>query len=350
MQFVPSLFWILLTALTAAADQATAPAPSASTSDPARLARIRAAKMPPVTQPVMFDTPAADAILAALEVFPPDSALNQTITTWPLHPNSRALVASIGTGKPLRCNPDMAFVIVPPGQPRVAIDIGEYKSESDPGPYPVPPNLPVEGWPAEYKRDAQRQALTLNDVQRDKLKLGGDRHAIVVDPVNRMLYEFYTARLTNSGWTAKQASVFDLKKHPNRPRDWTSTDAAGLPVFPFIVRYDELARGEIEHPVRVTVSRSRRAWVPPASHFASRLTDEKLPRMGERLRLRADFPMEGLSPFVRTILHALQKYGAIVADNGIDWAISVAPDERIPPLHEELRKVKGSDFEAVVAP
>jgi len=337
--------WLFSAIACAAAD-----AGSPDTSDPARLARIRAAKMPSITEPVMHGTPEADAILAALEVFPPGYAVNQTITAWPVHPNSRAIVESVGATKPLRCNPDMAFVIVPPNQSHIAVSIGEYKAESDPGPYPVPANMPVEGWPAYYQREPNMSTLTLAEVQADKLKLGGDRHAIVVDPVNRMLYEFYQAQLTGNGWSATQASIFDLKKHPNRPKDWTSTDAAGLPLFPFIVRYDELQRGEIEHPARITVRRSRRAYVAPATHFASRLTDENLPRMGERFRLRPDFPLDGFTPAVRTILRGLQKYGAIVADNGIEWAISVTPDPRIPVLHEELRKVKGSDFEVVTAP
>jgi len=321
-----------------------------STDDPARLARIRAAAMPKIARPVMFDTPEADAILAALEVFPPDYGLNQTVTSWPVHPNSRAIVDSIGAKKPLRYNPDMAFILVPPTQPRVPVVLGSMASESDRGPYPVPPAMPIEGWPVHYQRDSKLRALSLADVQRDKPKLGGDRHAIVVDPVNRMLFEFYAARLTDKGWTAEQASIFDLKTHPNRPKDWTSTDAAGLPVFPTVVRYDELARGEIEHAMRVTVERSRHAYIHPATHQASPLTDTNLPRMGERLRVRADFDTSGMTAQVRTIVEGLKKYGAVVADNGLDWSISVAPDPRIPELHEELRKVKGADFEVVVAP
>ena len=135
-----------------------------------------------------------------------------------------------------------------------------------------------------------------------------------------------------------------------RPDGWTSTDAAGLPIFPATVRYDELKRGVIEHAMRVTVRRTRRAYVAPATHFASKLTDENLPRMGERIRLRRDFDVTGFSPEVQTILKGLQTYGMFVADNGIDWAISVAPDERIPVMHEELRRIRGSSFEIVVPP
>ncbi len=314
--------------------------------DPARLARIRAAKMPAVTQPVPFDTPEADAILSALEIFPPDNPWNLVIENWPRHPDSAAIVASIGGAKPLRYNPDMGFVLVPPSQPKVDVKVVGYPNESDPGPFPVPDNVPIEGWPAAYRG----RNVTLDQVQRDTLGRGGDRHALVVDPVGRRLYEFYQLRRTGNGWQATQASVFDLKSNKLRPDGWTSTDAAGLPIFPAVARYDELKRGQVEHALRVTVRRSRRAYVYPATHFASRLTDENLPRMGERLRLRADFDVSGFSPEVQAILKGLKKYGMFVADNGVEWAISVAPDPRIPDLHAELRKVKGSDFEVVQPP
>jgi hypothetical protein len=147
-----------------------------------------------------------------------------------------------------------------------------------------------------------------------------------------------------------QASVFDLKSNKMRPEEWTSTDAAGLPIFPAVVRYDELKRGIVDHAMRVTVRKSRRAYVYPARHYASPLTDDKLPRMGERLRLRQEFDVSTFSPDVQAILKGLKKYGMFVADNGIEWAISVAPDPRIPAPHDELRKVKGSDFEVVEAP
>jgi hypothetical protein len=187
-------------------------------------------------------------------------------------------------------------------------------------------------------------------VQRDKFNQGGDRHALVVDPFNRMLYEFYAMRKTDAGWVAAQASVFDLKSNALRPTGWTSADAAGLPIFPAVVRYDELKRGSVDHALRVTVRKTRREFVAPATHYASRYTDPNFPRMGERFHLRADFDLSGFSPEARTILTALKRYGMFVADNGIEWAISVAPDERIPVLHEELRRVKGADFEVVIAP
>jgi len=302
--------------------------------------------MPAISAPVMFNTPEADKILAALEVFPPDNPWNQDVSAWPVHPNSANIIAAIGAQKPFRHDSDMGFILVPPSQRRVAVKIVAYPGESDRGPFPVPDNMPIEGWPAGY----QGKPVSLDDVQRDRLREDGDRHGLVVDPANRMLYEFYQAKKTDRGWQAAQASVFDLKSNRLRPDGWTSADAAGLPIFPAVARYDELRRGMVEHALRVTVQRTRRAYVSPATHFASSRTDANLPRMGERIRLKQDFPIEGFSPNVQAILKGLKKYGMFVADNGLDWAISVAPDPRIPPMHEEFRRIKGSAFEVVEPP
>ena len=301
---------------------------------------------PPLRKPVLFDTPEADEILAALQVFPADNPWNQDVSQWPVHPNSRNIIASIGVDKPLRCNSDMGFVLVPPHQKRVVVKIAMYPAESDKGPFPVPDNLPIEGWPVNYRG----KNVTLDGVQRDRLQEGGDRHGIIVDPVNLRLYEFYQVLKTDTGWQVSQASVFDLKSNKLRPEGWTSADAAGLPIFPAVVRYDELQRGIVGHAMRVTVRRTRRAYVHPATHFASRLTDPDLPRMGERIRLKQDFAIEGFSPNVQAILKGLKQYGMFVADNGLDWDMSVAPDPRIPPMHEELRRIKGSAFEVVEPP
>lgn len=229
----------------------TPPAPPATgdlKSDPARLQRIRSAKMPKITKPVEFYTPEADAMLTALEVFPPDNAWNTLVEDWPVHPNSKNIVASIGDNKPLRYNTDMSFILAPPNQPRVNVDIVLYPDESDPGPYPVPNNTPIEGWPGHA-----RPPQSLHSVQMDSSHRGGDRHAIVVDPTNRMLYEFYQMKRTARGWQASQASIWDLKSNKLRPERWTSADAAGLPIFPAVIRYDELRRGVIDHAMRVTV-------------------------------------------------------------------------------------------------
>lgn len=344
MRFLAALILALVhTALLAAT-------PPGVTINEERLARLKAAKLPPISQPLPFNTPEADAILSALEVFPPDNPWNIPVDAWPVAPNSKQMIAAIGETKPLRYNPDMAFVLVPPNQKKINVQLNAYAGESDKGPYPVPDNALIEGWPAAFKRDPATRSLTLNDVQRGKPTLDADRHGIVVDPVNRMLYEFYRLTKTDQGWTAEQASIFNLASNRQRPDGWTSSDAAGLPIFPSIVRYDELKRGKIEHALRATFKNTRRGYVYPATHYASRKTDPNLPRMGERFRLRKDFDTSKFSPEVRTILEALKRYGMLNADNGIDWAVSVAPDERIPVLHEELRKVKGADFEVVIAP
>ncbi len=311
--------------------------------DPARLARIRKLKMPKVTRPILFDTPEADAVVSALEVFPPDNPWNLVVEDWPVHPNSKNIIASIGVDKKLRYNLDMGYVLVPPGQKKIDVKLGAARAESDPGPYPVPDNTPIEGYPLGYK------GLTLDQVQR-KDEGDIDRHALVVDPTNRMLYEFYQMRKTNKGWVASGAAIFDLKSNKLRPAGWTSADAAGLPIFPAVVRHDEIKRGLVEHAMRVSVRKTRRAYVAPATHYASRDTDENLPRMGERLRLKKDFDVSGFSPEAQAILKGLKKYGMFVADNGLEWALSVAPDARIPVLHEELGKIKGSAFEVVEQP
>ncbi len=186
--------------------------------------------------------------------------------------------------------------------------------------------------------------MTLEQFQREGT---GDRHLILVDPGNQRIHEFWQARLTDAGWEASQASTFDLSSNRLRPERWTSSDAAGLPVFPAVVRYDEVARGVVRHAMRVTVRRTRRAYVYPATHFASALTDSHLPRMGERLRLRKDFDTSGFPPHARAVLEGLKRYGMFVADNGSEWLMSIAPDRRFQGL-ESLSRVKGSDFEVIV--
>lgn len=316
-----------------------------------RRAGAKAAKnVPPIKEPTLFNTPEADAILSAMQIFPKDNPWHADVSKWKRHPNSDKIVATIGTDKPLRYNTDMAYVLIPPNQKKVEVKIVEYPDESDKGPYPVPDNLPLEGWPAYYSRDLADKKLSLDDVQRDKLGIGGDRHSIAVDPTAGRLYEFFGMKRTDEGWQAGCAAIFDLKTNKLRPDGWTSADAAGLPIFPAVIRYDEIKSGEIDHAMRVTVKSTQRAYVYPATHFASQKTDPDLPRMGERLRLKASFNVSGFSPPVQTILKGLKKHGMLVADNGLEWAISCAPDERIPVLHDELRKVKGSAFEVVVAP
>ncbi len=308
-----------------------------------KLAKPVPGKLPRITQPVLFSTPESDAILAKLQVFPADNPYHADVSRWPVHPSSRALVAGMGPAKPLHHNSDMNWVLVPPNQRLVPVKIVMYPGESDKGPFPVPDNLPIESWPVGYKAN-------LDGVQRDVLQRRDDRHAVIIDPTRGLLVEFYQMLKTPGGWQCAQASVFDLKTNKLRPDGWTSTDAAGLSVFAATVRYDELQRGEVDHAIRVTARRTRKAYVAPATHHAGHANDPNLPRMGERFRLRHDFPIQGLSPNAQAVLKALKKYGLILADNGMDWFISVAPDPRIPQMNAEFAKVKGADFEAVVAP
>jgi hypothetical protein len=299
---------------------------------------VDARQRPPIpefTSPVMFNTPEADRILVAMQIFPPDNPWNEDISQRSVDRNSKKLIASVGAEKSLAYNSDMGFIVVPPNQKKVDVKITDYREESDPGPYPVPSNAPIEGWPMD--------GHPLETIQRVG---NGDRHMLVIDPVNMTLFEFYQARMTAAGWTAAQASVFDMKSNKLRPDRWTSTDAAGLPIFPSVIRFDEVEKGMVEHAMRFTIRNSRRAYVYPATHYASSKTNPNLPRMGERFRLKRDFEVSGFSPHTRAVLKGLKKYGMFVADNGGDWRISVAPDSRIQGL-DELRRVKGKDFEVV---
>ena len=276
------------------------------------------------------------ASLAALQVFPPDNAWNQDISDFPVHADSDAYLHSIGLDTGL--HPDFGtvwegapigipFVTVYGDQPKVPVSF-YYGDESDPGPYPIPPDAPIEGGADS----------------------AGDRHVLVVDLDNRKLYEMFDAHpRDDGGWDAGSGAVFDLTSNELRPDGWTSADAAGLSIFAGLVRYDEVVeRGEINHALRFTVSRTQRAYISPATHFASSDNDPDLPPMGLRVRLRADYDLSGFSPNVQTILRAMKRYGMFVADNGSNWYITGAPDPRWndDELHE-LGMVKGRDFEVV---
>jgi len=302
--------------------------------------------LPLIDTPVMFDTPEADRILEALQVFPADNPWNQDISTMPVHSDSARIIATIGPDKSLEYNLDMGFILVPPNQKRIPVKLLDYPTESDPGPYPVPDNAPIENWPLNWNEDTKalpKPGQSLAQLQREGT---GDRHIIVVDPVNGKLFEFWQARKTDEGWQASNCAIFDLKTGALRPERWTSADAAGLPIFPAVVRYDECQRGMVEHAMRFTVRKTRRAYILPATHWASRSLDPTLPRMGERFRLRKDFDISKFPVHVQAILKGLKKYGMFVADNGGDWRMSIAPDRRLEGL-ETLRKLKGSDFEVV---
>ncbi|MHB0876966.1 MAG: hypothetical protein ACYC5O_13085 [Anaerolineae bacterium] len=269
-------------------------------------------------------------------VFPADSIWNVPIDTLPRDPQSDAYVATIGAGSYVHADfgsgtyggrpIGIPFTTVEAGQARVAVSFG-YADESDPSPYPIPADAPIEGGAAA----------------------DGDRHVIVVDTAACKLYELYAAYANADGsWHAGSGAVFALGSHTLRPDGWTSADAAGLPILAGLVRYDEVAAGEITHALRFTAPATRRAYVWPARHFASSLTGAQYPPMGQRFRLRANFDVSGFSPEVQVILRAMKRYGIVLADNGSPWFISGAPDERWDndALHE-LHRLHGSDFEAV---
>lgn len=295
----------------------------------------RAVRMPRFSRPLLFNTPEADAILALLQVFPKNNPWNEDISRRPVHPDSAAIVASVGPEKGIRVNRDMAFVVVPSSQPRLDVKI-RLTEESDKGPFPVPDNAPIEGWPMD--------GATLEASQREG---GADRHLIVVDPANGMLYEFFRAFKRPAGWEADIEATFDLTSNRMRPRKWTSADAAGLPIFPSLPRFDECEKGMVDHAMRFTAQRTRRAFLYPAMHQAGSSDSPTVPAMGQRFRLKASVDVSGFPRHAQAIALGLKKHGMFVADNGRDWSISVPPDSRLKGL-EALQKLKGSDFEVVV--
>jgi hypothetical protein len=313
------------------------PAPPSSAPAPAPVAAPAKTPLPKKATTILFNTPEADAILSTLQVFPKDNPWNEDISERPVHPDSDKMIDTIGRNLRFRWNLDQAFIIVPPDQPKVPLQL-EYAGESDPGPYPIPDDAPVEGWPLN--------GVPLNQYQRQG---EGDRHVLMLDPAGMKLYELFYAFRTDKGWKAGSAAIFDLTSNKLRPDGWTSADAAGLPLFPAVVRYDECERGMVQHAMRVTFPKTRRAYIYPGTHYASPHKDPLLPRMGERFRLKKDFDISRFPPHVQAILKGLKKYGMIVADNGIEWAISVAPDTRIKGLETlDHKAVKGNDFEVIV--
>ncbi len=278
-----------------------------------------------------------NASLGGRRVFPADNPWNTDISQEPVDPKSEVLIAGIGLAKGLhpefgtvyRGAPNgIPYVVVPGNQPRVPVKF-RYVEDSDPGPYPVPPDAPIEGGPQGK----------------------GDRHVLVIDRDNWRLYELFAARPDpeTKGWTAGSGAIFDLNSNRLRPAGWTSADAAGLPIFPGLVRYDEvMGQKEIRHALRFTCQRTRRAYVAPARHYASRHTDENLPPMGMRVRLRAGFDISRFPAEVQVILRALKKYGMFLADNGADWFITGAPDPRWDDERlATLKRVSGREFEVV---
>jgi hypothetical protein len=270
-------------------------------------------------------------------VLPASNPWNTDISDYPVHPRSAEYIDSIGRGDHL--HPDFGtvwngapigipFVHVGAGQRKIPVSF-RYAGESDPGPYPIPRDAPIEGGPSS----------------------SGDRHVIVVDRAACKLYELFDAHPIDGGarWRAGSGAVFNLRSNRLRPDYWTSADAAGLPIFPGLVRYYEVVQlGEIDHALRFTVSRTQRGFIHPATHFASSSTDRSLPPMGLRLRMKSSYSCSTYSREVRVICRALKTYGMFVADNGSDWYVSGAPDSRWNDEHlADLKRIPGSAFEVV---
>jgi hypothetical protein len=301
----------------------------------------------PLAVPPVAETPqpaVPGPTIAGCPIFPADNIWNTRIDTLPVDPRSGQYVAAIGAALPLKADfgaglyegapSGIPFVVVPPNQRPVPIRFARFGDEepaaheSDAGPYPIPPRAPVEGG----------------------LRSTDDRHVIAVQQQSCTLFELYKAVPHSDGsWSAVSAAKFDLESNALRPDGWTSADAAGLPIFPGLVRYEEVMSGEIRHALRFTAPRTRRAFVWPARHYASNLTDPGLPPLGQRFRLKASVDISRFSPPVRVILRALQLYGMILADNGSSWFVSGAPHDgwNNDMLNREMRQLRGSDFEAV---
>jgi len=271
--------------------------------------------------------------------FPADNAWNTDISSMPVDPNSANIIAFIGASSLL--HPDFGAglyngskigipyqVVDTTTQAKIPIRIVAYKTESDPGPMPIPPNALIEGYPNPDD---------------------GDRHVLVLDRNGCWLYELYRGFRGNGAWKADSTAIWDMTINEQRPYTWTSADAAGLPIFPGLVRYDEVLAGTINHAIRVTVPVTREAFTPPASHWASSETSQNAPPMGMRMRLKASFDISGFPPSDQVILTALKKYGLIVADNGGAMFITGAPDDRWNNSElDQLKTLTASDFEVVL--
>lgn len=279
--------------------------------------------------------------LGGCGLFPPDNVWNVPIDTLPVHPSSDAYIASIGPA--IGLHPDFGtfwkgspigipYVIVPHDQALVDI-VFDYEDESDPGPYPIPPDPPIEGG---GEIDGDRHILIL--------QLGADGAACTLWEI----FHAYPPRREGEPWTAGSGAVWQLDSHALRPDTWTSADAAGLPILPGLVRFDEVSSGEIGHALRFTCEHTRAAHVWPARHDASDSRDPAHPPMGQRFRLRKDVDIDRFAPPLRTILQAMKTYGIVLADNGSNWYVTGTHDERWDDrLLSDLGDIKGSDFEAV---
>jgi hypothetical protein len=269
--------------------------------------------------------------------FPSDNLWNKDISASPVDPNSTAIInfigssvgihADFGAGQYDNSTIGIPYTVVDSSQALVPVDFTAYGSESDAGPMPIPLTAPIEGYPNPGN---------------------GDRHVLVLDTNTCFLYELYSSYPQSTFWNAASAAVWDLTADEKRPYTWTSADAAGLPIFPGLVRYDEVASGAIKHAIRFTVQNSSAGFTPPASHFASTTSATNAPPMGMRMRLKSNFDVSAFSTANQVILNAMKNYGIIVADNGSSMYISGAPDDRWnnSDLHN-LGNVTASDFEVI---
>lgn len=281
--------------------------------------------------PTPTQTAGGAPMIGGCQVFPSNNAWNTDISQYPVHPNSANYIANIlaggGTGKvhpDFGSNPDygIPYIVVPQSQAMVPVNFTDYGDESDPGPYPIPLNAPIEG--------------------------GSDAHVLAVQQGACNLYELFAAAPGASMWNAASGAAWNLNSNALRPAGWTSADAAGLPVLAGLVRYDEVQAGAIRHALRFTVRYSQRGYILPATHFASTSTDPNRPPMGLRLRLKATYDISGFTGQSRVVLEALRRYGMIVADNGSNWYISGATDPRWDDEDlNQLKTVPGTAFEAV---
>lgn len=285
--------------------------------------------------PVFPDPPAS--LSPRAPSLPTEAAWNQDVSKAPRDPRSNAYIAYIDAHGGDRLHPDFGspraygfpYAVVGAGQRQLPVHYTAYGDESDPGPFPVPVKAPVEGGN----------------------RSDGDRHVLVVDRAACRLYELYRAFYApkpRPHWNADSGTEWDLRSAARRPEGWTSADAAGLPVFPGLVRYDEVASGRLDHAIRVTFESTRDAWVHPASHCAGDTSDPSAPPMGLRLRLKAGYGLGRLSGHAKTIARAMKRYGLIVADNGSNWFFSGTSDRRWDDENlDHLKRIPGSAFEAV---
>ena len=326
MRHVPAVLALILAACGGAGDSAGPDDPTLGGNPPA--------PAPPGPLPA----------IGGCQIFPADNAWNRDVSGDPVHPNSAALLAEmmpesslhldLGTSEEYYGIP---YTVVPADQPLVPITFGtggaDYSDESDPGPMPIPLNVHIEGGSSAEPDPAS-----------------GDRHVLVVRQGDCRLFELYNTERTGEGFRVSSSAVWDLTTNHTRPAGWTSADAAGLPILPGLLKYDEVAEDRLHHALRFTIPRVRRAYIAPASH-CGQYADDTLPPYGTRVRLKSDFPLEGYRGDARVVLTAMKRYGLILADQGSAWYVTGTSDPGWEDALDQLRalRVRGSDFEVLAS-